>query len=164
MPIKYNRENKPISLDNVEDRWGIPQRSPKMLRRRLLIINAGVFMAMVLLFFYTIMSSKEDKRWLPARPGEGEVVTKSINEEGPISQYFVEISVAVPPAEPSEAEYVAEDTPERETRIGALVLSHQAQVEERAWNALEEGQMVNVMYQIDLLRTRIFVSEVMPRD
>ena len=89
---------------------------------------------------------------------------KSINEAGPISQYFVEISVAVPPAEPSEAEYVAKDTPERGTRIGALVLSHRAQVEERAWNALEEGQMVDVMYQIDLLRTRIFVNEVMTRN
>jgi hypothetical protein len=164
MAIKYNRDEEPLSLENVPDRWGDPRRSPKVIKRRLLYINMGVLMVTVLLFLYAVTSGKHGERMLPRRPGEGTVVAKAIEETGGRKEYYLDIAVAVPPAEPHEAKLVPEDVENREERIGALTLTHRRAIDPAAWDYFTVGQSVDVMYQIDVSRTKVFVSDVRPRD
>lgn len=164
MPIKYNRSGSGAAHGHKHNRWENPRRSPNVTKRRILYINSGILLCTLALAFYTLRGAKPDERWLPARLGDGRIIEVLDDGDPAASRIRVEIEVDVPKAEPAEARLLPEEVQNPEERLGPLTLRHVAEIDARMRDVLEAGQTVELMYQIDVARERVFVREVRPDD
>lgn len=162
MPIKYNLSGHGAASGHKHNRWENPRRSPSVTKRRILYINAGILLCTLALAFYTLRGAKPENRWLPARLGEGRIIAVIDDGDPAASRIRVEIEVDVPVAEPGEAQLLPADVLDPAERLGPLKLRHLAEVDARMREVLAAGQVVEVMYQIDVARERVFVREVRP--
>jgi hypothetical protein len=162
MAVKYNRTGYADSEHRRQNRWENPRRDPQSLKRRIFQINAGILLFTAALMIYALTGAKRDNRWLPERVGQGTVVAIVEEVSTPVARYRIEIEVDVPKAEPREAALLPASVEDRDARLGPLQLRHAALLDERARELFAPGARVEVMYQIDVKRTKIYIRDVRP--
>ena len=157
MAVKYKREGheqEPFS-------WDVKGRSPKNTRQRLLFIYIGLGAASVFLLMFQYMGKNALERWLPERNGEGVVIEKILEtDDNGVASFFLAIEVNVPPASELEAGYLMGENDDVAVRSGERVLGQKMATDPVSWEAVSEGTVILVDYQINMQRDDIIIRGV----
>lgn len=166
MAIKYKREGVQKSGSNADNKYvvrrGLFGNNP---RRRLMVIYLGLSVMWISLLAFHFLSGSRMNRWLPERMGDGQITEKYIEDEGGESeQYVVHVQVSVPPAAPTEAEYVVPDAADRARLVGELELGDDVETDIASWSSVSPGTAVRVSYQINMQRSKIIIRSLYTMD